>query len=138
DRLDRPPLVGDDRPLVVERVAQWIDDAADEGVTDRHAQQRAERADLVALLDVLVVAEDDDADRRLFEVERLPLDAGAGELDHLAGHDAGQAVDARDAVADLEDAPRLARIDALAVLINFRLQNRNDLAGSEAHVYCSR
>src|SRR5262249_24138010 len=82
--------------------------------------------------------EDDDADRRLLEVERLPLDAGARELDHLAGHDAGQAVDARDAVAHFEDAPRLARIDLLADLINFRLENRNDLAGSEAHVYCSR
>ena len=59
---------------------------------------------------VEVVAQDDDADRVLFEVEGQAVDA-AGELDHFAGHDAGQAVDARDAVADLEHAPDLADVD---------------------------
>ncbi len=67
------------------------------------------RADLVALGDLEVVAEDDDADRVLFEVEGQAAHAGAGELDHLAGHDAGQAVDAGDAVADLEHPADLAR-----------------------------
>ena len=33
--------VGDDRALAVERVAERIDDAADQGVADRHAQQLA-------------------------------------------------------------------------------------------------
>ena len=41
-----------------------------------------------------------------------PVDAGLGELDHLAGHDAGQAVDAGDAVADLEHPADLADVDA--------------------------
>ena len=40
----------------------------------------------------------------------MPLDA-VGELDHLAGHDAGQAVDAGDAVADLEHPADLADVD---------------------------
>ncbi len=48
--------------------------------------------------------------RVLFEVERQAADA-AGELDHLAGHDARQAVDAGDAVADLEHAADLADVD---------------------------
>jgi hypothetical protein len=45
------------------------------------------------------------------------------ELDHLAGHDAGQAVDAGDAVADLEHLPRLARADAVAVARDFLLNH---------------
>ena len=40
-----------------------------------------------------------------------PLHAGAGELDHFAGHDAGQAVDAGDAVADFEHAADFARFE---------------------------
>ena len=40
-----------------------------------------------------------------------PRDAGARELDHLAGHDAGQAVDAGDAVADLQHPADLAGLE---------------------------
>ena len=54
----------------------------------RHGQQFAGRADLVALDDFEVIAEDDKADRVLFEVERLPAHLGAREFDQLAGHDA--------------------------------------------------
>ena len=72
-------------------------------------EQLAGRGDRVALVDPGVVAQDDDAHRRLFEVERDPLDAVL-ERDHLAGHDAGEAVDPRDAVADLEHLPHLARV----------------------------
>ena len=61
--------VGDDRALAVERIAQRIDDAADHRLADRHLQQLAGGADLVALGDLEVVAEDDDADGVLFEVE---------------------------------------------------------------------
>src|SRR3712207_8799941 len=43
----------------------------------------------------------------LFEVEGQAEDAGARELDHLAGHDAGQAVDAGDAVTHLQHAADL-------------------------------
>ena len=79
--------------------------------------------DLVAFGDLEVVAEDDDADRVLFEVEGQAAHAGAGELDHLAGHDAGQAVDAGDAVADFEDAAHFADVELGSVLLDFSLQN---------------
>ena len=91
--LDQPALGGDDRPAAVQRVAQRVDHAAEHGVADRHGEQPAGAADLVALVDREEVAEDDHADRVLFQVEGQPVDA-AGELDHLAGHHAGQAVDA--------------------------------------------
>ena len=45
------------------------------------------------------------------------------ELDHFAGHDAGQAVDAGDAVADFQHPADLAGLELAAVLFNFRLEN---------------
>ena len=70
DRLDEPGLVGDDRPLVVDRLAQRVDHAADQRLADRHAEQLAGRGDRLAFVDLGVVAQDDHADRRFFEVER--------------------------------------------------------------------
>ena len=49
-----------------------------------------------------VVAEDDDADLGLVEVQRQAGDAVA-EVEHLVEHDVGEAFDAGDAVADLAD-----------------------------------
>src|SRR3712207_9266794 len=64
------------------RVAERVDDAAEQRLADRHRQQRADRAYLVALGDLQVVAQDDHADRRLFQVERDAAHLRAGELDH--------------------------------------------------------
>ena len=79
-----------------------------------------------------VVAEDDHADGVLFEVEGQADDA-AGELDHFAGHHAGQAVDAGDAVAHLEHAADLADVDLRLELLNFLLDDGSDLVGFEFH-----
>ena len=57
-----------------------------------------------------VVAQNDHAHRVLFQVEGQADDA-AGELDHFAGHDARQAVDARNAVAHFEHATDFADVD---------------------------
>ena len=62
-------------------------------------------ADLVAFLELRVVAEDDDADFGLFEVQRQPGDAVA-EVEHLVEHGVAEAFDVRDAVADLADHAR--------------------------------
>ncbi len=109
---------GDDRALAVERIAQRIEHAADHRVAHRHAQQLAGAADLVPFLDVQVIAENDHADGVLFQVERQ-ADGPAGELDHLAGHHAGQAVDARNAVAHLQHATDLADVDLRLVVSQF-------------------
>ena len=100
-----------------------VDDTADECVTHRHSQQLAGAPHLVAFGDLLVLAQDDDADGCLFQVEGQAAHARADEFDHLAGHDVGQAVDARDAVADLQDATDLTSHGFAAELVNFRLQN---------------
>src|SRR5579872_6204906 len=78
--------------------------------------------DLVAFGDLQVIAQDDHADRILFEIEDLPAHA-AGKFNHFAGHGPGQAVDARDAVADFEHAPDFAGLDRSSKVFNLFLKN---------------
>ena len=82
DALDRAGPRGGDRALAVDRVAERVDDAADERVADGHLDDAAGRADLVAFLDVDVVAEDDGADGLLFEVQG-DAHLAVGELQQL-------------------------------------------------------
>jgi hypothetical protein len=56
----------------------------------------------------------------LFKVEGQARDA-IGKLDHFAGHDAGEAVHARNTVADFENASYFADVDLRFVLLNFLL-----------------
>ena len=90
-------------PLAVEGVAQRINDAANQGITDRHADQFARGPDLVAFDDLPILAENDQTDRVFFEVEPQSDDLGPGELDHFAGHDAASDREhMSDTVADFE------------------------------------
>ena len=75
-----------------------------------------------ALLDPGVIAQDHDADGRLFEVQRDPFDAVL-ERHHLAGHQPGEAVDPRDAVPDLENLAYLAARDLGGELLDFTLND---------------
>ena len=100
--LQRAQLGALDRPLAVQRLAQRPDHAAEEGVADRHGQDLAGALDLLALLDLVELAEDDDADLAHVQVERQAPDAVL-EHEQLAGHRRGQALDPRDAVAALDD-----------------------------------
>ena len=121
-----------DRPLAVERVAERVDDAAEERLAHGHVHHRAGAADGLALLDVLPLAEEGDADVVLLEVERDADDAVL-ELEPLEGDAVLEAVDARDAVADLEDGPDLGEIGLDVVLLDPLLQDRGDLFGAELH-----
>ncbi len=56
-----------------------------------------------------------------------------GKLDHLAGHHAGQAVDAGDAVADFQDRADFADVDLVLVLFDFALNDRSDFVRIEFH-----
>ena len=132
DDFDRAALLGDDRAFAVERVAERIDHAAEQLVADGHAQQAARASDFVAFGDRQVVAEDDDADGVFFEVERQ-ADRAVGELDHLLGHDAREAVDAGDAVADFEHAADFADVDLRRELLDFLLNDRGDFVAIEFH-----
>ena len=78
---------------------------------DRHRGDAAGAADLVAFLDLGIRPDDHDADRLFFEVQGDAHHALLGELDQLEGADVAQAVDAGDAVADLDDRADLAGFD---------------------------
>ena len=100
--LDRIRHRARDRALAVERLAERVDDASEQALADRHLQQPPGRADFVAFLQLRVVAEDDDADLGLVEVQRQAGDAAA-EVEHLVEHRVGETLDPGDAVADLAD-----------------------------------
>ncbi len=102
DLLDRIRDVARDRSLAVQGLPEHIHDPAEQPLADRHLEQLAGRADLPALLQPRVVAENDDADVGVFEAQRQAGDAVA-EIEHLVEHDVAQTLDARDAVADLAD-----------------------------------
>ena len=104
-RLDRAPPV--DRP------AEGVDHAAEHRGAGRHLQQAAGAADLVAFLELEVVAHDRGADVVLFQVEHQArhrlAGLGRGELEHLARHGGLQPVDPGDPVPHLEHGPDLGR-----------------------------
>ena len=121
-----------DRAQAVERVAERVDDAAEQPLADRHAHHRAGAAHRLALLDVLPLAEERDADVVLLEVEGDADDAVL-ELEPLEGDAVLEAVDAGDAVADLEHGADLREVGLDVVLLDPLLEDRGDLFGAELH-----
>ena len=113
ETLDRVELGGVDRALAVDRLAERVHDAADQRLADRHRHDAAGALDLIAFLDLLVVAEEHGADVVLLEVERQADDV-VRELEQLARHDPLEAVDAGDAVADGDDGADLGHLDTAA------------------------
>ena len=117
---------GLDRARAVERVAERVDDAAEQGVADGHVDDGAGPLDRLALLDLLPLAEERDADVVLLEVERDPDDAVL-ELEPLERDAVLEAVHAGDAVADLEHRADLGEVGLDVVVLDPGLQDRGDL-----------
>ena len=124
--------VGVDRALAVDRVAERVDDAAEQVLADRHVDDRAGALDRLAFLDLAVGAEDHDADIVGLEVERHAAHAVL-ELDHLAGLDVVEAVGARDAVADATDLADLGDLGLSAEILDLVLEDRGDFCGADIH-----
>ena len=120
---------GLDRALAVERVAERVDDPAEEALADRDAHHLAGAAHRLALLDVLPLAEERHADVVLLEVEGDADDAVL-ELEPLERHAVLEPVDAGDAVAHLEDGADLAQVGLDVVLLDPLLEDRGDLFGA--------
>ena len=132
DPLDRPGLGRGDRALVVERLAERVDHAAEQRLADRHLDDAAGGLDGVAFLDRGGVAQDDRADRLLLEVEGHAHHP-AGELEQLRGEGALEAVDLGDAVADLDDRADVARLGVGVEPVDRGLDDVDDLVGADGH-----
>ncbi len=130
--VDAHHLVVLDRALAVDRIAERVDDAAEQALADRDLDDGARTLDGVAFLDAAVVAEDHAADVVGFEVERHAAHA-ARKLDHLARLDVVETVDASDAVADRQHLADFGDLGFLAEILDLVLEDRGDLCGPDFH-----
>src|SRR5581483_8105987 len=102
EALDGIVNIGDDRALFVNGLAKCVDHAPDHGFADRDAHDAAGALDLVAFLDLGVLAEQHYAYLVLFQVHGDAENA-VGKREQLASHDLVEAVGTRDAVAQGDD-----------------------------------
>ena len=123
----------DDRALAVDRLAERVDDAADQLGADRHRDDPPGPLDRVAFLDLGVVAEQHRADALLFQVQRDPEDA-VRELEHLARHRVLDAVHARDAVADRHDRADFGHVDVDGIAADLVADDLGNFFGFDVHV----
>ena len=105
-QLEGAAALGLDVAQTVDRRAERVDDAAEEGVAHGDREDLARALDDLALLDAGEVTEDDDADLVDVEVEREAQRAVL-ELQQLVGHGRGKTLDVGDAVAGVRDAADL-------------------------------
>ena len=100
--LEGIALVGEDGTFAVERLAERVHHAADQGLTHGDGHDGVGALDGIALSNLGVFAEKHGAHLIFFQVQRDAEDA-VGEGEHLAGHNFIEAVDAGDSVADRDD-----------------------------------
>ena len=130
--VDALALVRLDRALAVDRIAERVHHAAEQALADRHVDDGAGALDRLAFLDLAVVAEDHDADIVDFEVERHAAHAVL-ELDHLAGLNIVETVDAGDAVADRKHLADLRDLGFLAEVLDLLFQDGGNFCGADIH-----
>src|SRR5262249_14778447 len=105
---------------------------AEQALADRHVDDSAGALDGLALLDLAVLAEEHDADIVILEVERHAAHAVL-KLDHLAGLDVVEAVDAGDAVAHRQHLADLGHLRLAAEVLDLVLQDCRNLGGADVH-----
>ena len=123
--LERTALLGVDGPLSVHRIAESVDDASQQGVSDRRREDLPRLLDRIAFFDLRRVAEYHHAELVFLEVHGEARDT-APELEHLVGHRSRQPADARDPVADLRDAADFFSLDLRLVFLDVASQYRGD------------
>ncbi len=138
--FDERALVGDNRAFAVDGFAERVDHAAKERFANGNIGDAARGANLRAFFDMVVIARDNHADVVFFQIEG---DAHRGKtgrgrrrkFEQLARFGALQTVNARDAVAHLENG---ANIDHLQVgaqsAFQLALENRGNFFRSDCHV----
>ncbi len=125
-------VLGLDRTLAVDRLAEGVDDATDEGLAHRDLDDAAGTLDRVALANVLAEAEERGADVVVLEVEDHSVDF-ARELEELTRHGLLEAVDAGDSVADRDDRACLGDFDLLVVVLDLAPNDPADFFDVDVH-----
>ena len=100
--LDRIGDVTLDRPFPINGLAQHVHDASQQTLAHGHLQELAGRTGFAAFLELGVIAQDDHADFRLFEIQHQAGHAVA-QVDHLVEHGVGESLDLGDAVSKFAD-----------------------------------
>src|SRR3989442_516501 len=111
DALDRVVIFGNDRSTLVDWISQRINNAAHQCLAHGHLHDAAGALDEIAFFDFLKLTEEHYANFVFFEVERQPAYV-VRKLEQLAGHNFLQAMNLRDAVADLDHGTDLHDGDA--------------------------
>src|SRR5439155_10549015 len=134
-RLDLEPaeVLLRDRALAVDRDAERVHDPAEQHVADRDRKNATGRADQLAFLDLVGLAEHHGADVVLFEVQRQ-TERAALELEQLVHGRVGQPGDARDAVADFEHATDPLGLDRRVEALDVLAQDRRDVGRVDAEL----
>src|SRR5690606_667844 len=117
-----------DRTLAVDRLAERVDDAAEETLADGDAGDPGRTADLRAFLDIVAGAHQYDPDVILLEVEYDGFDATL-KLDQLPGLCLVEAVDAGDTVPYLEDRADLLELGCALESGQLLLEDRGNFIG---------
>ena len=118
--------------LAVEWIPQRIEHASDDGIPNRHTQQGTQGFDFVTFLNRQEVAEDDDPDAVLFQIQRQPSRT-VGELDHFTGHHTRESINSCNTVTDFENGTDFADVNFTVKLLDLCLQDRCDLIAIELH-----
>src|SRR5262249_52703024 len=130
--VDLHALVGLDRALAVDRIAERIGHTTLQTLADPDPDDGAGALDGVALLDGAVIAEDHHADVVGLEVEGHAANA-AGKLHHLAGLHLVETVDAGNAIADRQHLADFRDLGFLAEVLDLLFEDRGDLRGPNIH-----
>src|ERR1700722_16688439 len=130
--VDAHALVGLDRALAVDRIAERIDHAAEQALANRRIDDRTGALDGLAFLDLAIGAEDHDADVVGFEVQRHAAGA-VFELDHFTGLNVVEPVDTGDAVADGQHLSDFGNLSLLAEILDLVLEDRGNFRGADVH-----
>src|SRR5688572_29969070 len=122
--------------LAVDRLAERIDDAAEQLFADRHGNDAARALYNVTFFDFRVLAEEHGANAVFFEIQRDAKHA-VRKLEHLAGHGTLDAVHARDAVAERHDAADFGDVDFDGVAANLVADDLGNFFSLDVHVFSS-
>ena len=126
--------LGLDLAQAVDGPAQRVNDATQVGVAHWHREDLAGAAHDLALVDAVEGPQDDDADLALLKVHGQARGAVL-EGEQLVGHDAGQALDVRDAVSGEDDVPDLLGRDLGGLVgLGELVQGRADLLGPDGQL----